>query len=136
MLVDEGLELLDEDEALGLLVGAEVGRVGVTIGALPAIFPVNYRIIDGAIVFRTSPGSKLTAATEGAVVAFEVDEHDHERRTGWSVLVVGKAEVVHDLDATFAVLDAGLEPYADGVRTAIVRVVPSFVSGRRIVHDL
>jgi len=134
MLIDEGLELLTEEEALELLPTVEVGRVGVTIGALPAIFPVNFRVIDGAIVFRTAPGSKLTAAANASVVAFEVDTHNSDSRTGWSVLVVGQSEVVHDLDVTFKVLDAGLEPYADGARSSIVRIEPTFVSGRRIVH--
>ena len=99
MIVDEGLELLDDDEARELLRIGEVGRVGVTIGALPAIFPVNYRVIDGAIVFRTSPGSKMSAAAVGAVVAFEVDDYQLADRSGWSVLAVGTAEVVHDPDA-------------------------------------
>jgi nitroimidazol reductase NimA-like FMN-containing flavoprotein (pyridoxamine 5'-phosphate oxidase superfamily) len=134
MLIDEGLEMLTDEESLELLLTAEIGRVGVSIGALPAIFPVNFRVIDGAVVFRTSPGSKLTAATNGCVVAFEVDEHDRAERTGWSVLVVGRSEVVHDLDVTFKVLDTGLEPYAEGTRSAIVRIEPTFVSGRRIIH--
>jgi uncharacterized protein len=135
MLIDEGLELFPEDDALQLLTEGEVGRVGVTIGALPAIFPVNYRFIDGAILFRTSPGSKLTAAATGAVVAFDVDDYDARTRTGWSVLVVGQSEVVHDLDVTFKVLAAHLEPFVDGVRAAIVRIQPGMVIGRRIVHD-
>lgn len=136
MLVDEGLELLDEADALALLHGADFGRVGVSIGALPAIFPVNYCMIDDGVVFRTSPGSKLTAAANGAVVAFEVDDHDPATRSGWSVLVVGESEVVHDLDLTGRVIEAGLEPYADGTRSAIVRIIPTFVSGRRIVHGV
>jgi nitroimidazol reductase NimA-like FMN-containing flavoprotein (pyridoxamine 5'-phosphate oxidase superfamily) len=136
MILDEGLELLDEDEAMALLQTADVGRVGINVGVVPAIFPVAFRLIDGDIVFRTSPGSKLDAATRGAVVAFEVDEHDRVTRTGWSVLVVGRAEVVHDLDLTFKTLDSGLEPYAAPEdRTAIVRITPSFVSGRRIGGD-
>jgi nitroimidazol reductase NimA-like FMN-containing flavoprotein (pyridoxamine 5'-phosphate oxidase superfamily) len=106
VIVDEGLELLSEDQARDLLATAEVGRIGVTIGALPAIFPVNYRLIDGSIVFRTAAGSKMSAAAEGAVVAFEVK-----------------------------VLEAQLEPWADGHRTTIVRIEPTFISGRRIVHD-
>jgi nitroimidazol reductase NimA-like FMN-containing flavoprotein (pyridoxamine 5'-phosphate oxidase superfamily) len=134
MLIDEGLELLDEHEALRLLAAGEIGRVGLTIGALPAIFPVNYRVIDGCIVFRTSPGSKLSAATSNAVVAFEVDDYNAADRSGWSVLVVGPSEIVHDLDVTFKTLEAGLEPYVDGPRGAIVRIQPTFVSGRRIVH--
>ena len=135
MLVDEGLELLEEHEAFALLARGGVGRVGVTIGALPAIFPVNYLVIDGAIVFRTSPGSKLSAATDRAVLAFEVDDFDEHDRSGWSVLAVGRAEVVHDPDLMSEVIEAGLEPFADGVRTAIVRLEPTFISGRRLVHD-
>ena len=134
MLIDEGLELLDEPEVMRLLANCEVGRVGVTIGALPAIFPVNYRLIDGCVVFRSSPGSKLSAAANRAVVAFEVDDYNVADRSGWSVLAVGPSEVVHDLDVTFRTLEAGLLPYVDGPRGAIVRITPTFVSGRRIVH--
>ena len=135
MIVDEGLELLSEDEARELLAMGGVGRVGLTIGALPAIFPVNYQVIDGAILFRTAPGSKTSAATAGAVVAFEVDDYQASDRTGWSVLAVGQAELVHDLHLTFRVLDAHLEPFADGKRSHIVRIEPTFISGRRIIHE-
>jgi nitroimidazol reductase NimA-like FMN-containing flavoprotein (pyridoxamine 5'-phosphate oxidase superfamily) len=133
VLVDQGLELLSEAEAWELLVHGEVGRVGVTMGGVPAIFPVNYTVIDGAIVFRTAPGAKLSAATADNVVAFEVDHHERHGRIGWSVLVVGRCEVVHDLEVTFEVLQAGLEPWVEN-RTELVRIKPEFISGRRIVH--
>lgn len=135
MIIDEGLELLTEEESVELLASERVGRVGITIGALPAIFPVNYAVIDDAIVFRTSPGSKMSAAASGAVVAFEVDNYHLSDRTGWSVLVVGRSEVVHDLDTTFKVSAAALQPLAGGKRTTIVRIEPAFISGRRIVHE-
>jgi len=134
MLVDQGLELLSEAEAWELVVQGEVGRVGVTIGGVPAIFPVNYTVIDGAIVFRTAPGAKLSAATAGNVVPFEVDHYEQQGRIGWSVLVVGQCEVVHDLEVTFEVLQAGLEPWAEGRRPKLVRIKPEFISGRRLVH--
>lgn len=134
MLVDEGLELLTEDEACRLLETVDVGRLGVSIAAIPAIFPVNFVVLDGDIVFRTSEGSKLEAATHKAVVAFEVDEHDPVARTGWSVLVVGRSEIAHDRDLAWRVAEAGLEPYADGWRGNIVRIHPEMVTGRRIVH--
>ena len=101
----------------------------VTIGALPAIFPVNYRLIDGCVVFRSAPGSKLSAAASRAVVAFEVDDYNAADRSGWSVLVVGPSEVVDDLDVAFKALEAGLQPYVDGPRGAIVRIDPQFMSG-------
>jgi len=50
-------------------------------------------------------------------------------------LAIGRAEVIHDLAMSFKVLDARLEPFVDGSRTAIVRIEPTFLSGRRIVHD-
>jgi uncharacterized protein len=134
MIVDEGLELLSEDAARRLLAGGEVGRVGICIGALPAIFPVNYRLIDGAIVFWTSPGSKMSAAAEGAVVAFEVDDYQMADRTGWSVLAVGRAEVVTDSDIAARVKATHLQPLVDGRRDTLVRIEPTFLSGRRLVH--
>lgn len=135
MLVDEGLELLTEEEARALLATGEIGRVGITIGAMPAIFPVNYRVVDGSIVFRTAPGSKMAAAAAGAVVAFEVDDYQVADRKGWSVLIVGRSEVVHDLDVAFKLLEKHVEPLADGRRTNIVRISPEFISGRRIIHE-
>jgi len=134
MLVDAGLELLSEAEAHQLLAGAEVGRIGISIAALPAIFPVNYRVVDGAIVFRTAPGSKLSAAASGAVVAFEVDDYGRLERSGWSVLAIGQAEVVDDAGLLDRVAATGLEPFADGSRTVVVRIEPTFLSGRRLVH--
>ena len=95
---------------------------------------MNYRLVDGCIVFRSSPGSKLSAAASRAVVAFEVDDYNAADRSGWSVLVVGQSNVVDDVDMRFNALEAGLSPYVDGPRGAIVRIDPTFVSARRIVH--
>lgn len=135
MLIDEGLELLDETACRRLLASRGVGRIGITISGLPVIFPVNYVVIDGAVVFRTAPGSKLEAAIRGSVVAFEVDDYEQAQRTGWSVLAIGNAEVMQDLDFTLRVLAAGLEPWAGGIRTHIVRIVPELLSGRRLARD-
>lgn len=134
MLIDEGLELLSEEDARTLLGAGEVGRIGITLGALPAIFPVNYRVIDGTIVFRTGPGSKMSAATAGAVVAFEVDDYEVADHSGWSVLAVGRAELVNDPTLEAAAHSAGLVPFAGGARNLLVRIAPTFVSGRRVVH--
>jgi uncharacterized protein len=133
-MIDEGLELLDEDEAMRLLASNEIGRVGLTIAALPAIFPVNYRFVDGCIMFRTAPGSKLLTAANNTVVAFEVDDYHVEDRSGWSVLVVGPSEVVRDDDVMDHALAAELEPWVEGTRASVVRIRPGIVSGRRIVH--
>src|SRR5690348_7800071 len=93
-----GLRILSTAECLRRLGRGGVGRVAVTVKALPAIFPVNYAALDGDIVFRSASGSKLDAATDHTVVAFEVDQNDRMSHTGWSVLVVGCAHVVTDPD--------------------------------------
>ena len=71
-----GLEVLDRQECLRLLATATIGRIGITLGALPVILPVNFRLVDDRIVFRTGVGTKLDAATCNTIVAFEVDAVD------------------------------------------------------------
>lgn len=132
MLIDDGLELLSEAECRALLAAGTIGRVGMTVSALPVILPVNYAFVDGDVVFRTAEGTKLRAATDGAVIAFEVDSYDTDHRTGWSVLVVGKASEVHDPHESARFADLGLAPWANGVRSHYVRLRPELVTGRRI----
>ena len=132
MLTNEGLELLTEEECLDLLAAGGVGRVGATIAALPVIMPVNYAFVDGEILFRTGEGTKLSAATQRAVVAFEVDTYDAHSASGWSVLVVGRSSVVTD-PLELARLDGyDITPWADGTRNNYVRVLPELITGRRI----
>ena len=94
--MERRLDELTRTEAIRLLTTASVGRLGITMDALPAILPVNYAVVDDAIVFRSSPGAKVSAAVQGAVVAFEADESDVRSSTGWSVLVVGCAREITD----------------------------------------
>ena len=123
-----GLEILDESECLALLASGSLGRVGVTIGALPAILPVNYTMSGSDIVFRTAPGTKLSAALRNTVVAFEVDYADWDRREGWSVLAIGEAEVVEPDQ-----VEADVQPFLPGLQY-LVRIRPEMLSGRRIAH--
>jgi nitroimidazol reductase NimA-like FMN-containing flavoprotein (pyridoxamine 5'-phosphate oxidase superfamily) len=129
-----GLEVLDRDECLRLLAGDEVGRLAVVDGGAPVIFPVNYRLDGEAIVFRTTVGTKLDIGPRGPV-AFEVDSFDRAARTGWSVLATGRLEVVTRFDpATYErVQDLPVEPWAGGDRPHWMRLVPSRITGRRIV---
>jgi hypothetical protein len=127
ILVDDGLEILDEDECLRLLGTTEIGRVGVDVGALPAIFPVNYALIDGAVVFRTGDGAKLRAATRHAIVAFQADHADAAAAEGWSVQAVGVAEEVTET----CLSQPPPSPWVGGDRAHIVRIRPQLLSGRR-----
>ena len=50
---------------------------------------LNFRLVDGHVVFHTSPTSSLSTLVEGVEVAFQVDYIDEEVANGWSVLVRG-----------------------------------------------
>jgi uncharacterized protein len=127
-----GLEVLDEVKCLELLAQAHVGRVAVHSQALPAIFPVNYALTDRSIVFRTTQGSKLAAATEHAVVAFEIDEADSLYHSGWSVLAVGVASEITDPEALAEARQLPLRAWGSESADHYVRVEIDRVTGRRI----
>ena len=64
------------------------------------MIPVNYKLHEGSIVFRTvqdSPTDEdLRTGIKGAEykVAFEIDDVDRAAREGWSVLIQGSAHHV------------------------------------------
>jgi nitroimidazol reductase NimA-like FMN-containing flavoprotein (pyridoxamine 5'-phosphate oxidase superfamily) len=133
--VDNGLEVLSEPECLRLLESADLGRVAVSIGALPAVFPVNYRFVDGVVLFKTAEGTKLNAALRNSVVAFEVDAADRQYHEGWSVMAIGTAKEVGEAEsARYATVSP--RPWATGQRDRLIAIDVQFVSGRRIRHDI
>jgi hypothetical protein len=127
-----GLEVLTEDECLRLLGTTTVGRLGVVEGGAVLIFPVNFAVADRAILVRTAPGAKLEAARRSPVT-LEADHVDDTTRTGWSVMVRGRAEEITEFDAPAvqALRDLPLHPWA-GDKPIWLRILPSVISGRRL----
>lgn len=128
-----GLEVLARDECLRLLGTAALGRVALTMAALPTILPVNFRFDGRQILIRTGRGTKLDAATRRAVVAFEVDHIEPATRTGWSVVVTGVADEITDPDELDDAQDPPLVRWAPGPDHRIVAISTDVVSGRRIM---
>jgi len=127
-----GLVELTTEECWRLLHAAGAGRIAVTVGTTPDIFPVNYRIKDGEIAIRTEAGTKLAAATLMHAVAFEIDEIDHAEHKGWSVVVKGHGREPTSLDEIVALDDLGIEPWVDVPKTRWLVITPTEVTGRRI----
>lgn len=125
-----GVEVLTEAECLRLLVTQPIGRIAVSMEALPAVFPVNFCVVDRHVMFRTATGTKLRAALRDTVVAFEVDDFDAGDRSGWSVLVVGRASEV-PAEELARLEPLPVRPWAPGVHDHMVRVSLDVVSGRR-----
>jgi uncharacterized protein len=128
----EGLELLSEQECRWLLGQARVGRVAVSVGEVPAVFPVNYLVAGDEILFFTAEGTKLRATASNATVTFEVDHIDPFAQTGWSVLVVGQARERTEPAVIAGAKRAGLRPWPGGDRFHLVAIAVEFVSGRRM----
>lgn len=123
---------LTESECLQALCGHTVGRIAMCTPQGPRVFPVNYVVDDGSLVIRTSPYG--TIASEGgrnAEMAFEVDHLDDESRTGWSVLVVGRAEIVDDPHELLS-LARNPQPWAGGSRGLYLRLRWRLISGRSL----
>jgi uncharacterized protein len=126
---------LPVDQSLRLLDTVPVGRMVFTEGALPAVHPVNFLRHGNSVVIRTGPGTKLDAARQADVVGFEADHIDADSQTGWSVLVVGHAAVVNDVEQLLAVLDLGHRPWARGQGGHVIRITAERVTGRRLVLE-
>jgi uncharacterized protein len=93
---EPGPTVLTRRECFEHLARASVGHVGVSIDALPVILPVHFAVSEESVFFRTIPGTKLDAATVGAVVAFQADAWEPSDSTHWSVLLQGNALEVRD----------------------------------------
>ncbi|MGW4564588.1 pyridoxamine 5'-phosphate oxidase family protein [Streptomyces sp. NPDC004561] len=132
-LLHPQLRDLGPEECRTLLSTHGVGRLAVTTSeGRPAVVPVNYEVVDDAIVFRTAPDS-VPAAVAETEVAFEVDHVDDALSQGWSVLAVGPASVVTDPEAVRRLAQrAHTMPWAGGEREMWVSIRPTSLTGRRI----
>jgi uncharacterized protein len=128
-----GLEILPYDECLRLLSAVPAGRVSFFADGEIVVLPVNH-VMDGQDpAFRTARGSKLSAAEGQNVVAFEADGYDERTRTGWSVLVNGRAHAIYEEPEIQRLSRLGLRPWVGAEhRPFWIRIRPASISGRRI----
>ena len=127
-MTSRGLEEVETDECYILIRGRSLGRVGVKLAEELAILPVYYAVLDRDIVFRTDPGTKLTAAVLNERVAFEVDN----AVPAWSVLLSGYAhEIRESAEQATARARLGID-WPAGEREYLVRIAVDRVSGRRL----
>ena len=125
-----GMTILDPDLCWNLVRAAEVGRLAVSIKDQPDIFPINFVVDHGTVVFRTAEGTKLAAAVLGRGVAFEADGLDASAGEAWSVVIKGRAEEVLKLIEVFEATDLPLFPWLTSPKPRFVRIVPESITGR------
>lgn len=132
-----GLEILPFDVCLQLLAAVPVGRVSFLADGEILVLPVNH-VVDGQDpVFCTARGSKLSAAEGQDLVAFEADGYDERTKSGWSVLVNGRAHAVYDEAEIQRLNRLGLHPWVTAVdRPFWIRIRPASISGRQTPSHL
>lgn len=126
----EPMTILSEDESWHLLASMALGRLVSCVDGYPEIFPVNFVVQRGTVLFRTAErATKLFTVVMNNRVAFEAD--DHNLAEGWSVIVKGRARVLNAPSQIEEAERAQLLPWTQGVKSRFVRVIPSEISGRR-----
>jgi hypothetical protein len=129
-----GSEVVPLPECLRLLAAAAkkqaIGRLAVSQDQAPLLCPANFTYHDRLIVIRLGPGSIAEAAT-GSLVAFEVDDIDHDAGMAWSVLVRGLATVL----VPGSEIEMGIEsvptPLVPEPGDILVAIRSDVVTGRR-----
>ncbi len=125
---------LSKDTCAELLHAGVVGRIAFTAPSGPQILPVNYSVVDHAILIRTSPYGVLGLHAPGVQAAFEIDQFDHEYAHGWSVVAHGRLEVVAGRDEIAHIQSAWQpRPWAGGAtRNLYLRLPWHELTGRRL----
>jgi nitroimidazol reductase NimA-like FMN-containing flavoprotein (pyridoxamine 5'-phosphate oxidase superfamily) len=125
------VSLLSATESWDLLRSNAFARLALSVGDQPEIFPINYAVQGGTLLFRTSQGTKLAALTINASVALEIDGYDGVG--GWSVVVKGEAHEAEWGDDYDEAGVSGLRPWVATRKPVFVRITPAQITGRTFV---
>jgi hypothetical protein len=122
---------LSESACWALLRTTSVGRLAVWVDDHPDIFPINFAVDHGTLVFRSAAGTKVSAALSDSPVALEADGYDEGTAEAWSVVIKGRAEEISGSQDLLDTIDLPLFPWQAGDKGRFIRVIPTTTSGRR-----
>lgn len=123
---------LSPDECLHRLASSNVGRLAVATPLGPRIYPVNYIVDDVSVVFRTNPYGTLGTFGWGFEVAFEVDQANESTKHGWSVVLLGRGQLLDRSEVTTVAREHDLDSWAGGDKSLYVRLAWRHISGREV----
>jgi uncharacterized protein len=128
--LESAVEVLDVATCWELMGGVEVGRLAIAAAGELDIFPVNFVVDEGTVVFRTAEGTKLVELVVAGRVAFEADGRDADGMA-WSVVVKGEAYLLDRFDDIYHAENLLIVPWSGTPKERFVRITPGKVTGRR-----
>ena len=115
--------LIPEEECWELLAGVSLGRVALSLHALPVILPVQY-YLEGHTLAVCLGRREIPEQSLDTIVAFAADAIDPVTRSGWTVQIQGRSSIPRQLGAA---LSCGWPPAGQ-----VVRIEPGTVTGYRM----
>lgn len=122
-------ETMTNEDAWRFLEHTRFGRLALSVGNVPDIFPINYLAHEGKLLIRTNPGTKLAELTVNNTVAFEIDGLAESE--AWSVVLKGTARVLESQTEIDAASELPLAPWLQTLKYTFVEIVPHSVRGIR-----
>jgi len=115
---------LSERECWELLATASVGRLALSVRALPVILPVQYYLDRRRLAVCLGHHAPPERALAETIIAFAADAIDPVTRAGWSVQVQGRSVIPRGLRID---TDCGWPAAAQ-----VVEIEPGMISGHRM----
>ncbi|MFL6099413.1 MAG: pyridoxamine 5'-phosphate oxidase family protein [Actinomycetales bacterium] len=122
-------EVLPTHECWAMMRTATLGRLGFGVDEEQEIFPLNFVVDQGTIVFRTSSSSRIGLCLDGRPVAFEADGLTDGQ--AWSVVAKGHAKEIRTLEDSVLAAELPVQPLQAGSKPRLVRITPDALTGRR-----
>ncbi|MFT2817782.1 pyridoxamine 5'-phosphate oxidase family protein [Leifsonia sp. A12D58] len=130
MEIDSGpVEVLSEDACWEALLSTSLGRLGVSVGGEPDIFPINFVTADRKVYFRSAEGTKLLALVVNQKVALEADGVGNDQ--AWSVVIKGTARIIEKQPEIDSINELPLTPLIPTLKYIFVEIDPTEITGRR-----
>jgi hypothetical protein len=115
---------ITEAECWALLASTSVGRLALSLQALPAILPVQYYLDGDRIALCLGHYQVPSHAVTNTVAAFVADTIDTATSQGWAVQVLGKVAPPQSVNGPG---DCG--QHAGG---QVVHLAPASIAGQRL----
>ena len=95
-------DLIPEYRCWQLLATASVGRLALSVRALPVILPVQYHLDGRSLLVCLGHHQIPERSLNQTIIAFTADAIDPATRSGWSVQVQGQSAIPQRLDVDTA----------------------------------